>query len=873
MHVVSPLRWFRRKAVSRLRQRGHRCPLSMEYLEDRLVLSTTWVEQGPGPILGAFNAVVPAQNNPEVGAVAGLATDPSNADVIYAATVNGGVWKTTNGTSLNPTWTPLTDLALPFLSTNSIAISPVNSNIVFVGTGSTSSDASQGVAGFGIARTTDGGATWTFAGPINRRIRSVVATPLDGGNVVLACTLTGNGGVYRSDDGGGSYTRISGSAGSGLPGLGVGALAEDPGDPSRIYAAIPGGGSSGGVYKSEDGGLTWTQVDSGLTGFSDAIRAKLTVSNNGTEDVVYAMFIGPNGGLESVSRSSDLGTSWQVMASPSPDIYPGLQGSVHGAIAADPANPDVVYITGDRQAGPFPNSLGAMSFSGITFRGTSTADGTVTWESVDWNGANGTSPHADSRSEVFDAQGNLLRSDDGGMYKLVNPSNPTTRHWVSINGNIHDTEIHSVAFDPVSKAVFDGTQDNGTDVQNTQNKTTFQEFLGGDGGVVGVDGNESAHPGTSIRYTSFQFFGRFNRSTWDVHNNFLGATTIGLNIVAGPGAGLTLRQFDPNIQFYQPFVINSLDPTRMMIGTAQFYESLNQGDSLTDLNGFNGFFVGNDLYGQPMVYGGSIGKLHNPDVFYGGIGPQIEFREHLGDPLSVLSGYHGGIVSTITMNPRDYRNIYVVDTNSQVWVTFDKGVTFSNITLNLGTLSPQIDTLVLLSPDTNPADNVLVAGGIGGVWALSNPTATPSTTWAQLGTNMPHVIVQDLHFDARTNTLIAGTLGRGAWTLFNPTNPGGPTVGPSGKPFNGISNTIPNLTGQYLADLEQVMAHEEDGGGGDMSIAQHGSSGNSGSTAGSQVTTSTGHPQASHAQVVSSVFGHGSQHKGDDLGSFFDSPF
>jgi hypothetical protein len=417
-----------------------------------------------------------------------------------------------------------------------------------------------------------------------------------------------------------------------------------------------------------------------------------------------------------------------------------------------------------------------------------------------------TSPHPDSRSRRFDSDGNLLQASDGGIYRLNNPDNPATRAWVSLNGNLRVTEFHSIAFDPLSGVLFGGTQDNGTPVQQAPNSSTWPEFQGGDGGVVGVDGDQTAHPNTSIRYTSSQFFGNFLRSTWDPNNNFLSGVLVGLNITGGAGTGHTLRQFDPNIQFYQPFVIDSVAPTRMMIGTAQFYESLNQGDSLNDLGGFNGFFVGNGLFGQPMVYGGRIDQLNivNPDVFYGGIGAQIMFKEHLADPLTVLSGYPGGIVSTIAMNPRDYRNIYVVDTANRIWVSFDKGVTFSNITLNLGSLTPQIDTLVVISPSaTDPTQNVLVAGGLGGVWELNNPTSAPTTTWAPLGTNMAHVLVQDLHFDTGTNTLVAGTLGRGAWTLFDPTNPASatPTIGPGSN----SSNSIPDLDPQMLDGLYQVM--------------------------------------------------------------------
>jgi hypothetical protein len=141
----------------------------------------------------------------------------------------------------------LTDRKLPALSINSLAISPVNSRILFAGTGSTSSFGFDGSPGFGVARSTDGGRTWTvlsgdiFAG---RPIASIVPTALDGGNVVLAATFfpflpPGGGGVFRSTDMGDSFVRLSGNASSGLPDLPVSSLVVDPGNRNRFYAAIP----------------------------------------------------------------------------------------------------------------------------------------------------------------------------------------------------------------------------------------------------------------------------------------------------------------------------------------------------------------------------------------------------------------------------------------------------------------------------------------------------------------------------------------------------------------------------------------------------------------------------------------------------------
>src|ERR1700730_10043908 len=118
-----------------------------------------WIEQGPGPILNGANTEGMPGPNPVAGAINAIVPSPSSADIVFVGTVNGGVWKTSNATAATPTWTPLTDTQLPALSIHSLAMSPVDPNTLFAGTGSTSSDRSYGSPGFGVARSTDGGAT------------------------------------------------------------------------------------------------------------------------------------------------------------------------------------------------------------------------------------------------------------------------------------------------------------------------------------------------------------------------------------------------------------------------------------------------------------------------------------------------------------------------------------------------------------------------------------------------------------------------------------------------------------------------------------------------------------------------------------------
>jgi hypothetical protein len=754
--------------------------LSIEPLEGRFVPSQTWIEQGPtlllqGPGINEFRA----QGYPTTGAVEALAVDPTNADVVYAGTVNGGVWKSNNATSPSPTWVPLTDQQLPYLDINSLAVSPINPNVIYAGPGPTSSLGFRGAQGFGVARSLDGGAHWQVLGAnvlAGQAIRSIVPTTLNGGQVVLAASLyRGNrslvaplapgGGVYRSTDGGSTWTQLSGAPGTGLPAEGVSDLVADPGNPERFYAGVSdftfGTTGNEGVYRSDDGGQTWAPVNTGLTGLNKSMRILLAVHNSAAGNAVYASVISQDGKLGGVFRSADQGNHWGKLGTPSIDIYFQSQGSWQGAIVADSYNPNVVYISGD-----------VAFFDATVYRGDASQKPQDVWTNVVDEGANSTGPHSDSRAMVFDDNGNLLEASDGGVARLSQPDDPSTRQWSFISFNLADLEFHSVAYDPLSRVIFGGTQDNAVPMQTQPASGIWKDFLGQDGGDVAVDADQTAHPGTTIRYTSTQFLGLFNRSTWDANNNLLSQTFPTLSIVAGPGAGQTLSGYDSFIEFYDPLVLNTVDPTRLLIGTKSLYESFNQGDTLTNLNFSNGSYVGgrptsNNSMGEPLVYGGYLGGVANPDLIWAGVGNQVIYREHLGDPLQAVPGYQGGFIRTIVADPHDYRRIFVVDSTNQVWSSSDAGQSFENITGNLQQLTAFVNTLEVVSPGSSSANKMLVAGGANGVFALRLDGNGPQS-WSPLGSGLPHVLVADLHFYPAENLLLAGTLGRGAWTLTDP---------------------------------------------------------------------------------------------------------
>jgi hypothetical protein len=97
-----------------------------------------------------------------------------------------------------------------------------------------------------------------------------------------------------------------------------------------------------------------------------------------------------------------------------------------------------------------------------------------------------------------------------------------------------------------------------------------------------------------------------------------------------------------------------------------------------------------------------------------------------------------------------------------VWATADEGQTWRNLTANLPTLVGQVRTIELVHAAAGKT--ALVVGGLGGVFQLPQP-GTPGAAWSRLGSNLPHGLVLDLRYNEKARVLIAGVLGRGAWTL------------------------------------------------------------------------------------------------------------
>jgi photosystem II stability/assembly factor-like uncharacterized protein len=186
------------------------------------------------------------------GRVSALAVDPTNSSIVYLGAAEGGIWKTTNGGS---SWSPTTDNQAT-LSTGSLAIAPSDHETIYAGTGEENFSSDE-YYGEGILKSTNAGSSWTLTtGPFSQvNIGSLAVHPTNS-SVVLAGTSAG---VYRSTDGGTSWSRV-------LSGGDATGVVFNPSNGNTAYAAIGSinGGSSNGVYSSSNEGASWTKQSGGL---------------------------------------------------------------------------------------------------------------------------------------------------------------------------------------------------------------------------------------------------------------------------------------------------------------------------------------------------------------------------------------------------------------------------------------------------------------------------------------------------------------------------------------------------------------------------------------------------------------------------------
>ena len=321
-----------------------------------------------GPKLDSvkMHALKPRAIGPAImgGRVSDIAYDLKETATFYIALGTGGLMKTTdNGATFDGVFENE-----PVAAIGAVAVAPSDSKVVWVGTGE-ANDRNSESWGDGVYRSADGGETWARVGlEKSRMIARIVVHPTDPNTAWAAVmgdmwTFGGERGLYKTADGGKSWTRVLAAPAPYDDRTGCGDVAVDPSDPNTIYAALyarqrtpwsfsngpdlTDGKNIGGIFKSTDGGATWKKLEKGLPGRTGRIGLSLFAKN---PKIVYAVVGSDEGGTADIRdvqskrggvfRSEDGGETWTRQSGLDPRPFYFSQ------IRVDPANDQRVYVLG-----------------------------------------------------------------------------------------------------------------------------------------------------------------------------------------------------------------------------------------------------------------------------------------------------------------------------------------------------------------------------------------------------------------------------------------------------------------------------------------------------------------------------------------------
>lgn len=681
------------------------------------------------------------------GRVADIAIDPSNKRIWYVGAAAGGVWKSTNG---GISFSPIFDGQGSF-SIGAVTIDHQNPNVIWVGTGE--NNAQRVVAyGDGVYKSIDGGRSWNNVGlKHSEHIGRILIDPRNSDIVYVAAQGPlwkggGDRGLFKTMDGGKTWTKILGGDNEWT---GVNDVQLDPRNPDilvattwqrlrRVYTFVAGGPGSA-VWRSTDGGKTWTKSQSGFPDV-DLGRIGLAVSP-ANPSVVYAIAEAADrkGGF---FRSRDGGASWDKMSS----YQSG--SNYYNEIFADPKDVDRVYAV--------EPILQVTDDGGKTFHRVGERN-----------------KHVDNHSVWIDPDetAHLVIGDDGGVYETFDGGK--TYRFVA---NLPITQYYRVAADnsrPFYR-VFGGAQDNfsvggPSRTRNTTGISNADWFItsGGDGFGSVVD---PADPNTVYAESQFGVLSRFNLATGDV---------MGIQPSEEPGTP------GPRWGWDSPLFISPFNHNRIYFASNRLFVSNDRGDSwkvispdlsrLIDRNRLKvmGRVMGVDavaknqsttLFGVILTIAES--PLKEGVLFAGTDDGKISISENGGGTWRGIDHVPGvpdtAPVFKILASQHNVNVVYAAFNNHQagdfkpyVMKSSDLGKTWTSITGDL----PEGSVYSLAEDHVDP--NLLFAGTEWGLFV----TRDGGRKWLKLNGGIPTIQVRDLTIQKRENDLVAATFGRSFYIL------------------------------------------------------------------------------------------------------------
>jgi photosystem II stability/assembly factor-like uncharacterized protein len=265
--------------------------------------------------------------------------------VHYFGATGGGLWKTTDG---GETWAPITDNLITSASVGAVAVSETNPDVVFIGMGE-SCIRGNIMPGDGVYKSTDAGKTWSHVGFRNSDAIAKIRIHPTNPNIVFVASFGKYGvpseerGLYKTSDGGATWKKVLGRDNK----TGAVDISIDPKNPNVMYAALweayrteyqmSSGGPGSGLFKSVDGGETWTEITR-APGLPAGMVGRIGVAVSPADgNRVYALIENDNGGL---FKSDDAGATW-TLSTNNRNIRQRAFYYTH--VTADPKNKDVVY--------------------------------------------------------------------------------------------------------------------------------------------------------------------------------------------------------------------------------------------------------------------------------------------------------------------------------------------------------------------------------------------------------------------------------------------------------------------------------------------------------------------------------------------------